>query len=106
MGGDEFAVLLRDCGIDNARRIAESLRATVENFRFIREDRSFSVGASIGLVALADEVHDLNDILVAADQACYEAKRLGRNRVVEASVRPTPRPPVDQERPRTTISKR
>ena len=99
MGGDEFAVLLRDCGIDNARRIAESLRATVENFRFIREDRSFSVGASIGLVALADEVHDLNDILVAADQACYEAKRLGRNRVVEASVRPTPRPPVDQERP-------
>ena len=84
MGGDEFAVLLSDCGIENAHRIAENLRAAVENFRFVREERSFSVGASVGLVALGDHVHDLNDALAAADQACYEAKRRGRNLVVEA----------------------
>lgn len=84
MGGDEFAVLLRDCGIDNAHRIAENLRAAVESFRFVRDERSFSVGASVGLVALGDRVQDLNDALAAADQACYEAKRRGRNQVVEA----------------------
>ena len=49
-------VLLSDCGIENAHRIAESPCAAVENFRFVREERSFSVSASVGLVALGDHV--------------------------------------------------
>ncbi|HYD80758.1 MAG TPA: diguanylate cyclase [Paucimonas sp.] len=81
LGGDEFGVLLDGCGIEPAQRIAEQLRHTVEEFRFARQDRVFSVGVSIGLAAFGPGRANLADILRAADAACYAAKNLGRNRV-------------------------
>lgn len=83
IGGDEFGLILRDCGMEEARGIAENLRRAVANHRFEWEGRSFGVGLSIGLVALDGSMGSPGDALVAADLACYAAKRKGRNRVEE-----------------------
>ena len=81
LGGDEFGILLEDCSIDNAREPAEAIRKIVEEFRFVWENTSFRIGASIGLVPITHESGTLTEILSAADSACYVAKDLGRNRV-------------------------
>ncbi|MCB1957337.1 MAG: diguanylate cyclase [Rhodocyclaceae bacterium] len=86
VGGDEFALLLRDCGLEHARRVASGLCATVAAFRFPWEGREFKVGASIGLVVMHGARTDLAHALSAADRACYAAKRGGRNRVCEVDV--------------------
>lgn len=83
IGGDEFALILRGCQGSEARRIAESLREAVSAFRFNWSGRRFSVGASVGLVRLDGGLTRAADVLVAADMACYAAKKGGRNQVVE-----------------------
>ena len=83
IGGDEFALILRGCSRDDALRLAESLRAGVSDFRFDWHGHFFSVGASVGLTCIDGTQSDPSEILIAADAACYEAKRSGRNRVVE-----------------------
>ena len=83
VGGDEFALILRECSAIDAHRIASELRETVATFRFSWEGRRFTVGASIGLVQIDGSMNSASDILVAADLACYAAKKSGRNRVVE-----------------------
>ena len=81
LGGDEFGVLLENCSPDNALRIADELRQTVMDFHLRWEDRSFSVGVSIGVVHIKDGLFTITDVLSAADSACYVAKEKGRNRV-------------------------
>jgi diguanylate cyclase (GGDEF)-like protein/PAS domain S-box-containing protein len=81
LGGDEFGVLLEYCQLDQARRIAEQLREALHEFRFAWQDRSWTVGASIGLVPFDAEIDTLASVLKAADIACYVAKERGRNRV-------------------------
>ncbi len=81
LGGDEFGVLLENCSPDNALRIADQMRQTVMDFHLTWEDRSFSVGVSIGVVDIKDGLFTIADVLSAADSACYVAKEKGRNRV-------------------------
>lgn len=87
IGGDEFALILRACSRTDALRIAEHLREGIATFQFDWQDRSFSIGASIGMTYIDGRQSDPSEILIAADGACYEAKRSGRNRVVEYDVR-------------------
>ena len=84
LGGDEFAVLLPMCPIPRAQVLAEQLRAAVDAYRLHWEGNSYSVGASIGLVAVNGTHASAADVLSAADKACYEAKRCGRNQVALA----------------------
>jgi diguanylate cyclase (GGDEF)-like protein/PAS domain S-box-containing protein len=80
LGGDEFGVLLRHCSLEQATRIADKVRRSVEAFRFVWDDKIFQVGVSIGVVPVGCGV-DLAALLSAADLACYDAKEAGRNRV-------------------------
>lgn len=83
LGGDEFGVLLRGCGIDDAVSVAEKMRAVIEGFQFAWEKHSFRLGVSIGLVPLSgDAFATATAVLQAADTVCYTAKDEGRNRVV------------------------
>ncbi len=86
LGGDEFGVLLEDCPLDQARRIAEEMRRTVREFRFCWREQIFEVGVSIGLVPIDSDSGDLAHVLSAADAACYVAKDSGRNRVHEYEI--------------------
>ncbi len=81
LGGDEFGVLLHRCPPAMAKQVAEKLRKLVEDFRFTWENRTFTVGASIGLTAINSGSQSLSEILSAADSACYLAKESGRNSV-------------------------
>jgi len=81
LGGDEFGVLLENCPMQEAIGIADKLRQCIADFRFVSEAKSFSIGASVGVVHVADGMMSLTDILSAADAACYMAKDKGRNRV-------------------------
>ncbi|MGO9632960.1 MAG: EAL domain-containing protein [Steroidobacteraceae bacterium] len=81
LGGDEFGILLESCTLDEAMRTAESLREAVRNFKFTWEERTFRLGASIGVVPLSAENADVASVLSAADSACQAAKEAGRNRV-------------------------
>jgi diguanylate cyclase (GGDEF)-like protein len=81
LGGDEFGVLLEDCHLADALRVAEALRKMVEEFRFSWRDRMFMIGVSVGLVMINRESKSLAEVIGAADQACYVAKEKGRNRI-------------------------
>jgi diguanylate cyclase (GGDEF)-like protein/PAS domain S-box-containing protein len=81
VGGDEFAVLLRTCDRAAAARIAHELCERIQGFELARDGAVLSVGASIGLVEIDDRFDSIADVMAAADAACYEAKRAGRNAV-------------------------
>ena len=81
LGGDEFGALLESCPDDQALRIANATRETVREFRFVWEDKTFSVGVSIGVVPINAASGDLNQVLSLGDACCYQAKSTGRDRV-------------------------
>lgn len=81
LGGDEFGLLLYDVGLSEALRLATHLCAEVDSFLFEWEGRTFSVGASIGLVMVDARWQTRSALFGAADAACYRAKSEGRNRV-------------------------
>jgi diguanylate cyclase (GGDEF)-like protein len=81
LGGDEFGVLLENCTLDDAMRIAEKLRLAVAEFAFSWEGRTFPIGVSIGVVQVAGRCGSVADVLRSADASCYAAKHAGRNRV-------------------------
>jgi len=81
LGGDEFGVLLEACSLEPALRIAELLRQTVSEFRFVWQEKVFPIGVSIGMTSFANDGSTLPDILREADAACYVAKDKGRNRL-------------------------
>ena len=81
LGGDEFGALLESCPLDQALRIANGMRETVREFRFVWENKTFSVGISIGLMPLGADSDDVNRVLSLADACCYDAKNKGRDRV-------------------------
>ncbi len=81
LGGDEFGVLLEDCPPEKAWQLASNLHNCINEFQFVWNDQSFHVGASIGLVPINSSETTLDELLAAADRACYVAKDEGRNRV-------------------------
>lgn len=81
LGGDEFGVLMNNCSLNEAFRACENLRDLVKDFRFAWEDRSFTIGVSIGIAAINGSSGNAVNLLKEADAACYVAKDNGRNRV-------------------------
>lgn len=81
LGGDEFGLLLENCTVEDALRIAGDVRQMVREFRFAWRDRIFTVGASIGVTAITADSLSVASVMSAADSACYAAKDRGRDRV-------------------------
>jgi diguanylate cyclase (GGDEF)-like protein len=81
LGGDEFGVLLENCSMHVAERVANALRRGIEDFRFAWDGQVFGIGVSIGVVSIEGRGQTVSSILSAADAACYAAKDRGRNRI-------------------------
>ena len=81
LGGDEFGIVLWECPTDVAKRIAESIRASIEEFRFHWETETYRIGVSIGGLPIQQSSGDVSELQQLADAACYAAKEAGRNRV-------------------------
>ena len=81
LGGDEFGVLMEHCSLKQAKRVANKLKKSIDQFRFLWEEKQFNIGVSIGLVIIDESAGDITDLLKKADVACYAAKEQGRNRI-------------------------
>jgi diguanylate cyclase (GGDEF)-like protein/PAS domain S-box-containing protein len=81
LGGDEFGALLIGCPIEKARQIATDICNAVADYRFVWKDKIFNIGISIGLVEVSHVSGTVQDVMAAADSACYVAKQEGRGRV-------------------------
>ena len=84
-GGEEFALILPECSLRQATVRAEEIRSCISEYHARRSDRAAdTLTVSIGVAAF-DETTDRVDLLLKfADEALYEAKRAGRDRVVAA----------------------
>lgn len=80
LGGEEFLAVLPGANTDQAKRIAERIRAEVERVGDTIADRDIRLTISIGL-ASAETASACGDLVDRADQAMYVAKDEGRNRV-------------------------
>ena len=87
LGGDEFGALLIGCPIEKARQIATDICNAIADYRFVWKDKIFNIGISIGLVEISHASGTIQDVMSAADSACYMAKQQGRGQVHVYSAR-------------------
>ncbi len=80
LGGDEFGLIV-DGDEEQGYRQASKLIDAIHAKQYIHEGHHFQLGASVGLVNVIDAQLNIDELLIAADQACYAAKDRGRNRI-------------------------
>ena len=84
LGGEEFAILLPETGLDGAKTVADRLRLSLAELRIpLGVGETVMVTASFGVAELGDS-QSVDGLLRAADSALYRAKEQGKNRVVLA----------------------
>ena len=79
-GGEEFIIALPNTKIIGALRLAERIRKTIENTSFDYNGKKIKITLSIGVTS-ASKNDSIYSLIERADEALYEAKRKGRNRV-------------------------
>jgi diguanylate cyclase (GGDEF)-like protein len=89
-GGEELAVVLPGTDLEGAYNLAERVRAGIEELALplLDGDGSLRVTASFGVATLPGSADDMRELVAAADEALYRAKRAGKNRTVRAEASP------------------
>ncbi len=81
VGGDEFALLVRDAPLAQARTAAERAWLAIQEMHFVWDNKGFAITASMGMVQVDPSSGTIYDLLGTADKACFVAKNEGRNRI-------------------------
>lgn len=81
LGGEEFAVVMPNTALDDALAVAERARVAIAGEPVNTDQGSQQITTSTGV---ASDLYDLDELLMLADQAMYQAKQQGRNRTVAA----------------------
>jgi len=81
-GGEEFALLLEDSSRKGGAKVAERARQAVEALKLDCDGTAVRVTMSFGMAVFAEHGEDIPTLIQRADEALYQAKRQGRNRVV------------------------
>jgi diguanylate cyclase (GGDEF)-like protein len=79
LGGDEFGLLLVGCPLEKARQIADDVVRKISDYRFVWKDKIFNIGISVGLIEISRESGAPDEVMSAADSACYVAKKHGNH---------------------------
>jgi diguanylate cyclase (GGDEF)-like protein len=82
LGGEEFALLLPETDLGQAEVVAERLRREVAANALVVASHAIPATVSIGVATALPGMKDVSDLMKAADQALYDAKHAGRNRVI------------------------
>ncbi len=83
-GGEEFLIILVDTDLEGGQRVAERIRKKVENTKFQYKDREFTVTMTFGLSIYQGADENIDECIRRSDNALYEGKSQGKNRVVAA----------------------
>jgi len=83
-GGEEFCITLSLADKNKAHIIAEDLRLAIENKKVNLRRKESSITVSVGVATFITDADDEKQLIFKADRAMYEAKRQGRNKVVDA----------------------
>ncbi|NET89851.1 MAG: diguanylate cyclase [Kamptonema sp. SIO1D9] len=81
-GGEEFAILLPETDLETATEVAERIRKTIAKLTISTVDKLVKITVSIGVTTCKMKDESLEILLQRADKALYQAKKLGRDRVV------------------------
>lgn len=82
-GGEEFAVVMSNTGLEEAVQIAERIRHTIQSYSF--GDKKILTTASIGIAMYPSDADSSNRLIENSDSSLYTAKRSGKNRVMAYS---------------------
>ena len=82
-GGDEFLILLGDCTLENAMKVADAIRLDVAGHTIRAADQTIDCTISVGAAQYV-RGEELPSLIARADRAMYTAKREGRDQVVNA----------------------
>jgi diguanylate cyclase (GGDEF)-like protein/PAS domain S-box-containing protein len=80
IGGGEFAIILMNTDVKNARKVADKLRISIEKHEFNTNDMNLKITISIG-TASSNEAETVKELISLADSRLYNAKELGRNQI-------------------------
>jgi diguanylate cyclase (GGDEF)-like protein len=89
LGGEEFAILLPETSLSQAKGVAERIRKNIAALTLKADEEPFQITASVGIAEASVSMPGMDALMHAADQALYQAKTQGRNRCVSWS---PPRP--------------
>jgi diguanylate cyclase (GGDEF)-like protein len=81
LGGDEFGMLLDNCPLDKGIEVANKLLKVLDEFQFVWDSSTFTLGISIGVIPVDRSTNDICSVMSAVDSACYIAKESGRNQI-------------------------
>lgn len=81
VGGDEFAIILEGCPLERAEEVARRQVDTITSIKFAWEGEIFTIGVSIGVVPIGNELNTLESVVRIADTYCYAAKSHGGNHI-------------------------
>ncbi|MDH4232053.1 MAG: diguanylate cyclase [Nitrospirota bacterium] len=87
-GGEEFTVILPSTGFTGAKLVAERIRRNLEEHVFEEGTINLHITVSIGASTCPDNAKTAKDLILAADESLYQAKRNGKNNVVVSERRP------------------
>jgi len=79
IGGDEFAIILRNIMEEELQNVADNFREVLEQYTFFYADKNYKINGSIGVALIHNETQSPGEVLANADIACHIAKGRGRN---------------------------
>lgn len=82
IGGEEFAIILPNTGLNEALVLGERLRRLVSEGRFLVDSDDLCASVTVGVATLGDSDQSIESLFKRADKALYTGKQAGRNRVV------------------------
>jgi len=83
-GGEEFALVMVEINRSEAREVVDRLRALLAETPYVLPEKNLTIEVTLsaGVATMPEDADTVEQLIAAADEALYTAKRLGRNRVV------------------------
>lgn len=81
-GGEEFLIVLNNTEGNDALKVAEKIRRSLENTNFIYDNLTIKITSSFGVYCVKNKEVTVDELIFSVDKNLYEAKNTGRNKIV------------------------